>query len=509
MESPAGFPLPVPASAPRGPGRDGQKSESGLESGNSNPSGAKEFDQVWDQTVVDASPSRREVGSEGPDLLPPETPAENIAPVREEPPPSVAGPSPSGEVALPVENLVFPSPEKPLIQSEAGPGILPGSAFRGKGTADPAENRADLRIPTSPGPSIRPQTANAMGTAGAGAGQELRLSGPPAQNPGQRAAAPPPPVSTDLPGPLAVPAKAPPSGSLRGDAAKIAVPGRPGSADSVLSTEPSKTEVNFLSIDKQQPTVSEKRTGISAALPETDMRRPSQKSSPPTTPSPIGSRLSAGSPEGPALPVQLSSRPGGRAGMDADLIKGESTANDRIAAGSSTSESTPVLSTPSGSSSVSLAGLRQADAASVLEMVNRMADQMAARSQNRLSFTVRLEDGRNIRIRMTSDQGEIRTSFQTDLPGLETALRQQWSQFSQDAQDRGMRFQSMAFISADPGTDHRGAQSETPDQQDTFFASSPSVAIPTDSGPVSQGPKTNRLETASETPPAGSLRAWV
>ena len=509
MESPAGFPLPVPASAPRGLGRDGQKSEGGLESGNSNPSGAKKFDQVWDQTVAAASPSRGEIGSGSPDLLPAETPAETMAPVSEDLWPPVAGPSPSGEVALPVENLVFLPPERPLIQPEAGPDILPDPAFPGKGSAAPAENRADLPIPIPPGPSIRLQTADAVATTGSGPGQEPRLSGAPAQSPGQRDGALPPPVSTDLPGPLAAPAKARPPGSLRGDAAKIAVPGRPGSADPVLSTEPFKTEVNFLSIDNQQSTGSEKRTGISAALPGTDMRRPSQKSSPPTMPSPLGSRLSAGSSEGPALPLQLSFRPGGRVGVEADRIGAESTANDRIAAGSSTSEGTPVSSTPSGSSSVSLAGLRQADAAHVLEMVNRMADQMAARSQNRLSFTVRLEDGGNIRIRMTSDQGEIRTSFQTDLPGLEAALRQQWSQFSQDAQDRGMRFQSMAFTSADPGTDHRGAQPETSDQQDTFFASSPSVATPTASGSASQGRKTNRLETATETPAPGSLRAWV
>jgi hypothetical protein len=138
-----------------------------------------------------------------------------------------------------------------------------------------------------------------------------------------------------------------------------------------------------------------------------------------------------------------------------------------------------------------------------------MADQMAARNQNRLSLTVRLDDGGSVRIRMTSDQGEIRTSFQTDLPGLELALRQQWSQFSQDAQDRGMRFQSMTFTSADPGTDRRGAQPETPDQQETFFAANPSLATPTGSGTASQDTKSNRSETASENPAPGILRAWV
>ena len=239
------------------------------------------------------------------------------------------------------------------------------------------------------------------------------------------------------------------------------------------------------------------------------MRRPSDNPSPPSMPSPVGSRLSADPGVGLAVPVQLGLRQGNRLGVETDITRADSTASERIAAGSSVSESAPVSSAPSGNSNLSLAALRQTDAASVLEMVNRMADQMAARSQDRLSMTVRFENGGSIQIRMTSDQGEIRTIFQTDLPGLEAALRQQWLQFSQEAQDRGNRLSSMAFMSTDTSPERDDSPSSNSDKSETFFDGD----TPSSPGSVREAADTptqsNRRTSATAHRGPGQLRAWV
>ncbi|RKX35755.1 MAG: hypothetical protein DRP71_02450 [Verrucomicrobia bacterium] len=489
--------------------RDGQKSEGGLESGNPGPGGAEEFDQVWDQTVAGGSPHRVEIDPEGREPPPSETSAGAFVLSGADTRPSVADPVPSGEVILPVENIVALPMEKPVIQSETGQDPRADPVLRPGGDANPAQNQANLRTPILPGPSNRSQTADPGTVGNAGSGNELPLSGRTAPNPVQQGDSLLPLGPTDLPKRGAVPARAQPTKSAKGGAAKTAAPGLSRSADSILSTESSKSEVNFLSSDNQSLMGFQKRAGISAALPGTQMRRPSEKSSPQTMPSPIGGRLSADSPLGPAVPVQLGLSRAGRIGTETDSIRAEPTANDRIAAGSSISEGTPVSSTPSGGSSVSLAGLRSTDAASVLEMVSRMADQMAARSQDRLSMTVRFEDGGSIRIRMTSERGEIRTLFQTDLPGLETALRQQWSQFTQEALDRGTRLTSMTFMSADASPEKGDSQSRNSAGPETFpddgAPSSPKSAL----GSTDRSSHLNRREPATATRGPGRLRAWV
>ncbi len=161
---------------------------------------------------------------------------------------------------------------------------------------------------------------------------------------------------------------------------------------------------------------------------------------------------------------------------------------------------------PGSSASISsLQSPRQAEAASVLENLHRMAEQATARSQNRMSMTLRLEDGSSVRIRLVREGGEFHTVIHTDLPGMETALRQNWSQFSQDAGDRGFKFMSMSF--ADLGGSPDRDRTSSGDQTASEFSEIVSGA-PAGEATVSSVESDSRHSTAS-TSESGQLRAWV
>jgi hypothetical protein len=455
--------------------RDGQKNENGLERGDSGSGDPNEFDQVWSQTVAGPSTSRGEIDPDGLDLPPLEAKVRTVAPSET-------------DVSTPAADPVL----------------------RPDGNADLAdESQLADRMPTLSGSSPLAQTASTPDQSGGVTENGLRSPGQSIQSPGPRNAFPSHLIPTGLPKQQPVPLAAGPTASAQGSTANIAVPGLPGSTDPGMPNELSRNEVNFLLTDKQQLKYIEKRTGIGAALAGNPMRRPSENPSLSSMPSAVGSRQPNGHGVGLAVPVQLGLRQGNRLGVEADVTRAESTAGERFAAGSSLFESTPVSSAPSGNSNLSLAGLRQTDAASVLEMVNRMADQMAARSQNRLSMTVRFETGGSVQIRMTSDQGEIRTVFLTDLPGLEVALRQQWFQFSQEAQDRGTRLSTMAFMSTDASPERDDSPSRNPDKSETLFDGerpSSSVSVPQTANPPTQS---NRRTSATTYRGPGQLRAWV
>ncbi|MGH8020418.1 MAG: hypothetical protein ACREIA_19470, partial [Opitutaceae bacterium] len=64
------------------------------------------------------------------------------------------------------------------------------------------------------------------------------------------------------------------------------------------------------------------------------------------------------------------------------------------------------------------------------------------------AVTVRFENGGSLSLRLTMREGEIASQFQTDVPGLENALRSSWGQFAQDSQHKGWRLASPTFTSA-------------------------------------------------------------
>ncbi|RKX28621.1 MAG: hypothetical protein DRP71_17140 [Verrucomicrobia bacterium] len=193
-------------------------------------------------------------------------------------------------------------------------------------------------------------------------------------------------------------------------------------------------------------------------------------------------------------------------GRESETRESDPSVRDvRPTAGLTTTEVRP----GSSASSSSLQAPRQAEAASVLENLHRMAEQATARSQNRMSMTLRLEDGSSIRIRLVREGGKFHTVIHTDLPGMETALRQNWSQFSQDAGDRGFKFMSMSFadLGGSPDRDRTSSGDQTASEFSEIVSETPASKAAV-SSVESDSRRSNRHATAS-TNGSGQLRAWV
>jgi hypothetical protein len=291
------------------------------------------------------------------------------------------------------------------------------------------------------------------------------------------------------------------------EAARIAPQQGSGNAGSVESKGSETGKENFLTSDNQKVNSTVVKDGIADALSGTRMRRPQENRTLTAASLNVNSRLVDGSlnlASGPVSAGALLGTPSGRAkneSREIDLSALETRSN----AGAATAE------TRSGAtgSATSLQAPRQAEAASVLESIHRMAEQAASRNQDRLSMTLRFEDGSSVRIRLVREGGEFHTVIHTDQPGMETALRQQWSQFSQDAGDRGFKFLSMSFADLGGSPDqHRSANGE--DAQGDFsdlVAGVPTAraeASPTESETLGSD-RSSTLSTSG----SGRLRAWV
>ena len=160
-------------------------------------------------------------------------------------------------------------------------------------------------------------------------------------------------------------------------------------------------------------------SGIEDALGGIRMRRPPENSNLPTAPL-NGSMRSS---DEPAIQIAGSSRPKGTINRtDAgpreigDLDR-TSQSIDWPTGGSGFQRIHTELGPDSSGASAPASGSRQAEAVSVLETIHRLAEQAVARGQDRLSMTLRFDNGDRVRIRLIREGGEIHTLLQTDAPG--------------------------------------------------------------------------------------------
>lgn len=289
--------------------------------------------------------------------------------------------------------------------------------------------------------------------------------------------------------------------------ARIAVPKGAGTAGSAQPEMSRAQKENFLNSDNQKVNNAPLLDGIGDAMSGTRMRRPQENRNPMTASLNLNARLVDGS-------LALASSQSRMGALVRNPVAGVETEAPEIDFATRETRAVSGLSTAEARSGQSVAtqtlqAPRQAEAASVLESVHRMAEQASARAQDRLSMTLRFDDGSSVRIRLSREGGEFHTVIHTDQPGMETALRQQWSQFSQDAADRGLKFLSMAFAdlggSADQhrSSNHNNEQGEFADLVAGVPTAHPSTA-PIESD--SQGPSRSSITSPSG---SGRLRAWV
>lgn len=505
---PGSFPIPVHPTPGRGASNPASEPSPANGPADNDLSSENDFGQVWD----------RAVGAKAPDEAPPA----NRQPSGQEAPSSAAPTDPvdfsdpdesSDEVGLAQMPAVSTTPQSapvgpvsvqmPAVQGPTSPAAA-GSPESPSLPDQPLGTDKAVLIPISPRPTGGPTPAGPLQVPD---GSEIPRVEPKASPPdpalmaqtGMNGArkSPSPPRSSTVEG-----KNRPPDP----ESAKIAVPKGAGSAGSLPVESSISGKENFLTPVSQKVNREANADGIGDAMSGTRMRRPSENQTPMTASLNLNSRLVDGS-----LSLASSQARMGTmaripsAGGETEALEIDSAREARPVAGMATAE------TRSGQAVLtqSLQAPRQAEAASVLESIHRMAEQASARSQDRLSMTLRFDDGSSVRIRLVREGGEFHTVIHTDQPGMESALRQQWSQFSQDAGDRGFKFLSMSF--ADLGGSagqHRSSKGE--DAQSDFSDLVDGLpTAQTEASSVESNSRGSGRSSTSSLSGSGRLRAWV
>jgi hypothetical protein len=95
------------------------------------------------------------------------------------------------------------------------------------------------------------------------------------------------------------------------------------------------------------------------------------------------------------------------------------------------------------------------DAESLLAPVGTAIERLVLTGRDQLSLTVRFGEGGSLSLKLVLRGGEIATQIQTDVPGLEAALRSSWNQLAQEWQGRGLKLGNPEFVGGEIG-DPRG-----------------------------------------------------
>jgi hypothetical protein len=83
--------------------------------------------------------------------------------------------------------------------------------------------------------------------------------------------------------------------------------------------------------------------------------------------------------------------------------------------------------------------------AALLAPIGAAIERLVTRGQDQLSVVVRFEQGGSLSLQLTLRDGGIVAHMQTDVPGLEAALRSSWASFAQDWNHRGVKLAAPSF----------------------------------------------------------------
>lgn len=89
-----------------------------------------------------------------------------------------------------------------------------------------------------------------------------------------------------------------------------------------------------------------------------------------------------------------------------------------------------------------------ADAAEALAPIHSAIERLVLHGRDQLALTVRFEQGGSLSIKLGLNQGEIATQIQTDVPGLEAALKSAWGELAQDWNSRGWKLGQPEFTAS-------------------------------------------------------------
>lgn len=90
------------------------------------------------------------------------------------------------------------------------------------------------------------------------------------------------------------------------------------------------------------------------------------------------------------------------------------------------------------------------EVAEALAPIHSAIERLVLHGREQLSLTVRFEQGGSLSIKLAMNQGEIATQIQTDVPGLEAALKGAWGELAQDWNSRGWKLANPDISSSTP-----------------------------------------------------------
>jgi len=85
----------------------------------------------------------------------------------------------------------------------------------------------------------------------------------------------------------------------------------------------------------------------------------------------------------------------------------------------------------------------------VVAMLTKSIDRLSATRQDTISVRVNFEHGGSLALKVSMDSGQVNTSFQTDVPGLEGALKSAWNDLVGEVAQKGIKLSQPQFGSSD------------------------------------------------------------
>lgn len=114
------------------------------------------------------------------------------------------------------------------------------------------------------------------------------------------------------------------------------------------------------------------------------------------------------------------------------------------------------------------------DPAALVAPIGAAIDRLALHGRDQLSLTVRFEQGGSLSLKLAMREGEIAAQIQTDVPGLENALRSAWGQLSHDLQGRGLKLANPEFASGGGLSQHEHSSGGRPGDREAATGDTPS-----------------------------------
>lgn len=81
----------------------------------------------------------------------------------------------------------------------------------------------------------------------------------------------------------------------------------------------------------------------------------------------------------------------------------------------------------------------------VYKTLTRSIDRLVSSNQSTINLRINFDQGGSVALRVTMDGGQINTSMQTDVPGLEALIKQNWSDLANDWSQKGVKLTPPQF----------------------------------------------------------------